>query len=331
MEMLWHYAMTENMTNQNAGYSMWGFAKKDGKDYFVKQFLSPKYPANDTESSPERLRRKQEKCEQFVAHKKKIYERVNTCSDGNDVRICEFFRVETKYYLSMEKITALPLDIGAIAALDITEKRRLCAIIAHSIAALHRGGVVHADLKHENILFMRTKNGTLTAKIIDFDSAFLEAEPPGEEEEIVGDWVYFSPEAWERINGVQTELTCKIDVFALGILFHQYFAGELPQFDHDACSAAGQALQQGYALQLSDMLPADIAGLLETMLARDPEARPSAQEVFRHFRATLAETGAEDVAVAYEEPVTEELSVPEPEPEPEAPPLAGPFYRPGNL
>lgn len=227
----------------------------------------------------------------------------------------------------MEKITALPLDIGAIAALDISEKRRLCAIIAHSVAALHRGGLVHADLKHENILFMRTKNGTLTAKIIDFDSAFLEAEPPEEEGEIVGDWVYFSPGAWERISGGQTELTCKIDVFALGILFHQYFSGDLPQFNHDDCSAAGQALQQGYALQLSEALPEDIAGLLESMLARDPEARSSAQDVFRHFRATLAETGAEGAATAYEETVTEELS----DPKPKSSPLAGPFYRPGNL
>lgn len=327
MEMLWKYAMTGNMTNQNAGYSMWGFAKKDGKDYFVKQFLAPKYPANDTESSPERLQRKKEQCARFVANKKAVYDIVNTCSDGNDVRICDFFRVETKYYLSMKRIEALPLDIEGIAGFDITEKIRLCAIIAHAVAALHRGGLVHADLKHENILFTHTNIGTLTAKVIDFDSAFLETDPPKEDEEIVGDWVYFSPEAWERISGGQAELTCKIDVFALGILFHQYFAGELPQFDHDACSAAGQALQQGYTLQISKEIPSDIAELLHQMLVRDPDERPSAQEVFQRFRAMLPDACVANTTIQQDDAVTEEI----PAPQPEKPPRADPFYRPGDL
>src|SRR3712207_6743457 len=126
MGMLWQYMMVGNMGNQNAGYSMWGFAKKDGRDYFVKQFLAPKYPVNDKESSPERIRKKIDKCNRFIEEKKKIYDVVNASSDGNDVRIEEFFRVDSKFYISMEKINALPWTIEDISKMEQREIRRLC-------------------------------------------------------------------------------------------------------------------------------------------------------------------------------------------------------------
>ena len=58
MEMLGRYELTGQLSGQNSGYSVWGFGKKDGQDYFIKQFLSPKHPEGDTVSSPERLEKK---------------------------------------------------------------------------------------------------------------------------------------------------------------------------------------------------------------------------------------------------------------------------------
>lgn len=287
MGMLWKYSMIGNLSNENAGYSMWGFAKKDGKVFFIKQFLSPKYPANDYQSSPDRIQKKINVCNNFIQEKRRIYDVVNKVSDGNDVRIQELFRVDSKFYIVMEKINALPWTIQDVCALNETEKRRLCAIIAHGVAALHSGGLVHADIKHENVLFTKTEIGTLTAKIIDFDSAFLEDAPPPEEEDIVGDWVYFSPEVWLRANGEKVTLSCKMDVFALGILFHQYFSGELPSFDRDGCGTVGQAVVLGKKLQMSEKVPEDLLPLIREMLSLSPEERPSAQDVFLRIRSTF--------------------------------------------
>lgn len=284
MGMLWQYEMVGNMGNQNAGYSMWGFAKKDNRDYFVKQFLAPKYPVNDKQSSPERIQKKIDKCNRFIEEKKKIYAVVNACSDGNDVRIREFFRVDSKFYISMEKINALPWTIEDISKMEMPAKRRLCAIISHSIAALHTGGLIHADIKHENILFTKTPAGTETAKVTDFDSAFLESDPPAPDEEIIGDWLYFSPEVWARMSGENAPLTCKMDVFAMGVLFHQYFTGKVPEFDSEKFRTPGQAARAGGEIRLSDELPEDIKTLLAAMLSGKPEARPTAREVFDALR-----------------------------------------------
>ncbi len=287
MERLGTYELSGALSNQNAGYSVWGFGKKNGKNYFIKQFVAQKYPANDTVSSPERLQKKIKECERFEQKKRAVYKMLNENSDGNAVRVEEFFRIESKYYISMRKIEALPWDVATVAALPSGEIRRLCAIIAHGIDSLHKGRIVHADLKHDNVLFMKTDKGYTTAKIIDFDSSFLETDPPLAGDEIIGDLVYFSPEACRSIWGEEMTLTCKMDIFALGVLFHQYFTGQLPGFDTEQSSYPGEAVAKGELLTVSGKIPTDVHDLLASMLNPDPELRPTAIEVFNTLRGIV--------------------------------------------
>lgn len=342
MEKLGTYELTGHLTSQNSGYSVWGFGKKNGKDYFIKQFLSPKYPEKDMVSSPERLQKKIAQCNRFERQKTAIYRMLNDNSDGNAVRVEEFFRIESKYYISMRKIEALPWDVTAVAALDQAEIKRLCAIIAHGIAGLHKGRIVHADLKHDNILFMRTKSGKITAKIIDFDSSFLETDPPPAGDEIVGDLVYFSPEACRSIWGEEVELTCKMDIFSLGVLFHQYFAGELPGFDHEQSDYAGEAVAKGEQLIVSEQLPDEIRELLSKMLNPDPCERPPASEVFLALAnpKAIEPTEIADVVEAAEDTVGDTVGKEAnshdavafiTDPVETTTTSANPFFRPGDL
>ncbi len=327
MERLGAYELTRPLSNQNAGYSVWGFGKRNGRNYFIKQFVAQKYPANDTVSSPERLQKKIQECYRFEQKKRAVYTKLNENSDGNAVRVDEFFRIESKYYIAMQKIDALPWDVETVASLPQSEIRRLCSIIAHGIVSIHAGHIVHADLKHDNILFTRSRSGATTAKIIDFDSGFLENDPPRAGDEIVGDLVYFSPEACRSIWGDEMQLTCKMDIFALGVLFHQYFTGELPQFNTKECSYPGEAVAKGEKLTVSPKLGGDIRQLLTEMLNPDPQQRPSAVEVFQALRGEAGKTVAA---------VTSRPAVPvEPyiAPAPIAPSTVSgnPFHRAGNL
>lgn len=332
MEMLGNYSLNGSLTNQNAGYSVWGFGRKNDNDYFIKQFVDQKYPANDTVSSPERLAKKKKDCERFEQRKKALYQALNENSDGVAVRVEEFFRIESKYYISMRKIKALKMSVSDVAKLPSGEIRRLCSIIAHGVGSLHQGRLVHADLKPDNILFMKTRRGYTTAKIIDFDSGFLETDPPGPGETIVGDFHYFSPEACRSVWGEEMELTCKMDIFALGVLFHQYFTGELPGFNTEESSYSGEAAAKGEVLKVSDDLPDDIHELLVKMLDNDPANRPSAMDVYYTLRGIVAETKpdiskdnsneleSEFEVPVYHEPVIEESTK-----------SANPFFRPGDL
>lgn len=342
MEKLGTYELTGHLTAQNSGYSVWGFGKRDGRDFFIKQFLSPKYPENDTVSSAASIEKRKKKCVRFEQKKAALYKTINQHSDGNAVRIEEFFRVESKYYISMRKIEALEWDVDDIAALELESRRYLCAVIAHAIAGLHRGGVVHADLKHDNILFMQTAAGYVTAKVIDFDSGFLESDPPTDGEEIVGDQVYFSPEACKTFMGESPALTCKMDIFALGVLFHQYFTGRLPAFDETLGLFPGEVVARGgKATVATDVeMPEDVRVLLGRMLEEDPNDRPTAMEVF----AVLTGRSLEELEKEAQATVSTESETVEPErrdpPEPEKTAVndvvestttGNPFFRPGDL
>lgn len=335
MEKLGSYNLIGSLTNQNAGYSVWGFAKKDGKDYFVKEFVDQKYPANDTVSSPERLAKKIKACEHFEQRKKALYQKLNENSDGNAVRVEEFFRIESKYYISMRKINSLNWGVEDVAKLPLGEIRRLCAIIAHGVASLHKGHLVHADLKPDNILFMKTSKGYTTAKIIDFDSGFLESDPPGPGETIVGDFHYFSPEACRSIWGEEVKLTCKMDVFALGVLFHQYFYGNLPGFNTKVSSYSGEAAAKGDILQVSSTIPNDVRKLLKRMLNNDPEKRPTAMEVYNSLRGNEVATDSGSDTIHREKnntvrkaPENKEKVNPSVE---NSTTKENPFFRPGDL
>lgn len=284
MEKLWKYTLNSAFTNKNAGFSMWCFGTCQGKEYFIKQFLAPKYPAEDTVSSPEKIARKRMACEEFERRRARMYATLSACSDGNDVSILAFFRISSRYYIVTEKIEALPWTVNTIAALAEAEKRRLCAIIAHAIAALHNGHMVHSDIKHDNILYTYTESGRVTAKIIDFDGGFLESDPPSLDEGVTGDTNYFSPEVCARVYGENRPLTAKLDVFAMGILFHQYFTGRLPAYDMSMASCPGEAVLQGSPLLLDSNLPEDISELLAQMLSADPKDRPTAREAFMRLR-----------------------------------------------
>lgn len=286
MEMLGRYEMTTALSNKNAGSCRWCFAIRGGQEYFIKEFLEPKYPENDTTSSPEKRAKKIKKCQAFEQRKIKEYRTINACSDGNAVRVIDFFRIGAKYYIAMPKINSVNLSIEEIAKLPEDVKRQICAVIAHSVAGIHEGRFVHADLKHANIMLVHSRKGKLTAKLIDYDAGFFEYDVPSNPEEIPGDQVYFSPEAWHAILGEDARLTCKLDVFALGILFHQYLTGKLPGYDEEKFSCAGEAVAMGEKLKVSRNMPADLHGLICRMLAANPDARPQSKEVFNCLKKT---------------------------------------------
>lgn len=281
-EMLGSFELITPLTNQNSGFSVWGFARREGNDYFIKQFLTPIYPEGDQVLSAERIQKKIKQCKKFEQEKTELYRALNNHSDGNAMRVQEFFRVGSHYYTATKKLHGLQLEIDTIANMKLETKRLLCATIAHAVASFHNGGVIHADLKHSNIMYVHSKGGNLTAKVIDFDSSFLESAPPAPGEEIVGDQVYFSPEACLSVWGEEIPLTCKMDIFSLGILFHLYMTGELPKHS-DQFYYPGEAVANGEMLEVSEEIPDFYRTLIQSMLDADPSKRPAAFEVYRCF------------------------------------------------
>jgi serine/threonine protein kinase len=292
------YQLTTPLSNVDAGFCKWGFAEKNGIQYFIKEFLKPKYPTDPSLFSPRQYQRILKICKEYEERRSRFFEALNECMTGNVVTTSDFFRYKSRYYLTTEKIDAASISVEEIASLDMEKKGIIAKVLVDSVKQLHENDIVHGDLKPTNVLIKHTKGGYYTAKLIDFDNSFFEHEAPKAGEEINGDMVYFAPEAILHINGEDVEITRKIDVFAIGILFHQYFAGSLPRFDTSKNSYISGAVLSGDEIVLAGKLPDKLQALIRKMLAKEPDERPFLNEVFEQLNEIISGKSPESKKVS---------------------------------
>lgn len=275
------YRLISELKSDNSGFSKWGFAEKNGRVLFIKQFLSPVYPINTGVLSAEQVRKKADICRQFESRKRAFYNRLDRCATGNIITVLDFFRFESKYYIVTEKVETKSLTPEEIAVLPSDKKLLILKTILHSISSLHGNGIVHADIKPNNILIKGTVKGFYTAKIIDFDSGFIERDTSAEMN-TEGDLVYLAPETFAAIAEDEKnagKLTHKVDIFALGILFHQYLTGRLPGFDKEY-DYVFEAVLDGGKISIDSRLEPKLQEIIRKMLSKDPNARPEASSIF---------------------------------------------------
>jgi eukaryotic-like serine/threonine-protein kinase len=277
------YTVLEDFRVVGAGLSKWTFAAKDGREYFIKEFLSPTYPDEHAPGSPQTKMRKRRRCAAFERHHRRIQGALAAVSGlgGNLIVTLDFFRWGAKYYKVTEKVEVAGLSPADISSLPFQDQLVLLKTVAHSLRILHDRGIVHGDLKPSNVLIKRTELGC-TTKLIDFDNAYLAGEPPPPGE-IVGTMSYYAPELVGYIQETGTsaaELTQKADIFALGLIYAEYLSGALPGFDAGRYQYAGVAVQGGEVLRLpSGTLPAPVVELVDRMLLADPTARPAIADI----------------------------------------------------
>ncbi|MGW3266020.1 serine/threonine-protein kinase [Streptomyces sp. NPDC001056] len=202
-------------------------------------------------------------------------------SHPNVVGVLDFGEYEDRLFLVMELVDGGSLAglLTACGPLPVERVAHVAAQAAVGLATAHRQGIVHRDIKPANLLL--DTQGTL--KIGDFGIArFL--DDPGAAltatGQIVGTSLYLAPErALGHTAGPAS------DVYSLGCVLYQLLTGR-PPFQAD--SALAVLHQHLDATPLSPRsLRADLPPAFESyllgLLAKEPEGRPTAEEVADWF------------------------------------------------
>jgi serine/threonine protein phosphatase PrpC len=167
--------------------------------------------------------------------------------------------------------TVMPLYHGELLetrlarspALRLEEGRHIAIKLARAAAALHRVGIVHRDIKPDNVIL--EAEGSL--KLIDFGVvrvSGLEDSPPAD---IPGTPAYMAPEMFEGEAG--NEAT---DIYALGVTMFRAFTGEFPYGNADATSPPRRIRPTPLSALRPD-LPAWLQAALARAVAVDPGER----------------------------------------------------------
>ncbi|MGW7721390.1 serine/threonine-protein kinase, partial [Streptomyces chartreusis] len=161
--------------------------------------------------------------------------------------------------------------------MEPAQLRRLMAGLAEALRDIHRVGVVHRDLKPSNVLL--AEDGP---KVIDFGiSRPKDSELRTETGKLIGTPPFMAPEQFRRPR----EVGPAADIFALGSVLVHAATGRGP-FDSDSPYVV--AYQVVHDEPDLTGLPPNLAPLVLRCLAKEPEDRPTPDEMMRELRSVAA-------------------------------------------
>lgn len=291
------YRILRNGSGAGGGMCTWSFAEKNGKEYFIKEFLSPIYPTNDAPGSEKSKTIKREECNRFEKEQKAIINALkDKCSFGGNLIIAvDFFRHDTHYYKITEKIDVASLSIKEISELQLKKRVLILLTVSFSVKILHSSNIVHGDLKPDNILIkvkndkLRKEDHTYLAKLIDFDNSYFSEHPPANEDGVVGSIEYYSPELLEYVKqgdeANPKELTIQSDIFALGLIFSKYLTNSFPLFDKTKHKYASEVALSKCTIEVEkDILPLELVILVNKMLSKSKNDRPTIGKIHEELQ-----------------------------------------------
>jgi len=228
------------------------------------------------------------------------------------LKIFDFGQQGDLLYLVMEIKTGGNLaTLARTQTLSLQNIARLLGQIADALDYAHRNGVIHRDLKPQNILLDGSGNAILTdfgiAKLMSADSTQLTQSGT-----VMGTPAYMAPEQWQAGTA-----DARTDFYALGILLYELISGQLPfKADTPAQMMYFHLQQQLPSIgTLRKDVPEAIERVLQKAVAKDPNERFSSgsalSEAFtKAIQGIFPPNLDANTAMELSGPLTAQLAVP---------------------
>jgi len=192
----------------------------------------------------------------------------------NVVRVRDLFSVGETLGLVMDLVDGGSLrdHLREHHTVPAGEAARLSAQVAAALAEAHELGVIHRDLKPDNVL-LRIEDGRLDTRLTDFGIArILNTPSMTTPNAVVGTPHYMAPEAFHGVTA-----SAATDVYALGVLLYELVSGR-PPYDSDSIPDLMRRHMEGNP-ERRPGIPEGIWELITQCMAPKPRLRPTAAEM----------------------------------------------------
>jgi serine/threonine-protein kinase len=190
-------------------------------------------------------------------------------------------------FVEGESLAAQVKAHGKLGALTVA---RYLRDVAAALSHAHHRGIIHRDIKAENILIERATDRAL---VTDFGIArFADATPLTATGQVLGTVYYVSP---EQVNG--EAIDARSDIYSLGVVGFLALTGRFP-FDADIASAVlvAHVLKQAPTItSVNRDVPPALAAIIDRCMAKNPADRyASAADLLTAIDGALATIGKQD-------------------------------------
>jgi len=211
----------------------------------------------------------------------------------NVLDVFDFGQLENGcFFLAMEYLQGhdLAAELASNTTVEPVRAVRLALQMCRALGAAHARGVVHRDMKPENIFLHTTEDGDEIVKIVDFGIAQLRGREDKKVEEmpkrrltrtgvIFGTPEYMSP---EQAAGRAADL--RVDVYAMGVILYEMFTGAVP-FTGESFMAVLSAHLTNPVTPLRTWVPdlaisRDLEAAVMVALAKNPDDRYQSMSEF---------------------------------------------------
>jgi len=206
-------------------------------------------------------------------------------TDRHVVRTHDFGERDGICYLTMEYVEGITVRelIDTRGKLGIAPTLAIATQLAQSLVAAHGKGVIHRDIKPQNLLL--DKDGGL--KVMDFGIARLAGGSNGLTEVgmTIGTPDYMSPE--QMLGETVTEGS---DLYSVGVVMFECLTGRLPFVANSAMALIAKSLREPPPdpAGLNPEIPAPVAALVLRLLAKSPDERPAGAPDLERLLSELA-------------------------------------------
>ncbi|MBL8117376.1 MAG: protein kinase [Anaerolineae bacterium] len=184
--------------------------------------------------------------------------------------------------------------------LTVDRALKIAIQICGGIGFAHRAGLVHADVKPQNILV--TKGDVV--KVTDFGiaQAFSDTQPPEKQQVVWGSPHYFAP---EQAKGEKP--TPASDVYAIGIVMFEMLSGRLPYSGADQQQLALAHIRDRIPMvtEINPSVPETLAQIIYKVMSKEPVNRYRTADQLGQVLESYRDRGRENTSpsvVAYRPP-----------------------------
>lgn len=204
--------------------------------------------------------------QEFIERFDREAQAATSLSHPNIVNIYDVGEEEHILYMVMEYIDGLTLKeyIMEYGPLEVEEAIRIMKQLTDAIAHAHANGLIHRDIKPQNVLVDDEGH----VKVTDFGIAIaLSATSLTQTNSILGSVHYLSPE--QARGGMATK---KSDIYSLGIVLYELLTGQLPFSGQSPVSIALKHLQNETpsVRNLIPTVPQSVENIVLQATAKDP-------------------------------------------------------------